>query len=112
MRGSPGACSTSVAKGATRLAPGRRSADHQRDPPHSALWRSLARLSIRARGPRLSRFRSYSTVRCRHRFPVLAFTSANGLATGRRKIEDKDRIKGTVEQAKGAVKEALAACRT
>jgi hypothetical protein len=39
----------SVAKGSARRPSGRRSADHQRDPPHAALWRSLAGLSPRIR---------------------------------------------------------------
>ena len=61
---------------------------------------------------RLSRFRSYPTVRHRHTFMVWDLMSARhwtGHRTKRMKDNsmDKDRIKGTVEQAKGAVKEAV-----
>jgi uncharacterized protein YjbJ (UPF0337 family) len=69
------------------------------------------KISLRVRG-RLSRFRSYPTVRHRHTFTVWALTSARdwtGHRAKRRKDNsmDKDRIKGTVEQAKGEVKEAV-----
>ena len=69
------------------------------------------KISFGVRG-RLSRFRSYPTVRHRHRFTVWALTSARHWTGHRAKrmkdnSMDKDRIKGTVEQAKGAVKEAV-----
>jgi uncharacterized protein YjbJ (UPF0337 family) len=63
-------------------------------------------------GVRLSRFRSYPTARHRHTFTVWDLMSARhwtGHRTKRMKDNsmDKDRIKGTVEQAKGEVKEAV-----
>ena len=59
--------------------------EHQAGPPAAMKsGHSLLKTSLGARGP-LSRFRSYPTVRYRHRFAVLAFTSANGLATWCRK---------------------------
>ena len=69
------------------------------------------KISFGVRG-RLSRFRSYPTVRHRHRFTVWALTSARHWTGHRAKrmkdnSMDKDRIKGTVEQAKGEVKEAV-----
>src|SRR5271155_1289369 len=62
---------------------------------------------------RLSRFRSYLAARQRHRFAVMALTPAEqwtgGAAAKTEDLEimDKDRIKGSVEQAKGSVKEAV-----
>jgi uncharacterized protein YjbJ (UPF0337 family) len=68
------------------------------------------KISFGVRG-RLSRFRSYPTVRHRHTFTVWDLTSARHWTGHRAKrmkdnSMDKDRIKGAVEQAKGAVKEA------
>jgi hypothetical protein len=59
------------------------------------------KISFGVRG-RLSRFRSYPTVRHRHRFRVWALTSARHWTGHRAKrmkdnSMDKDRIKGTVE---------------
>jgi uncharacterized protein YjbJ (UPF0337 family) len=60
----------------------------------------------------LSRFRSCLAARQRDRFAVIALKPANNRLAVRPQnrgleIMDKDRIKGSVEQAKGAVKEAV-----
>jgi hypothetical protein len=73
-----------------KVRPSPMTTDHQRDPPHAALWRSLARLPIRARGC-LSRFRSYPT-----------------LCDAKLEIEGRnEKAAGKVENAVGGVKDAL-----
>ena len=59
--------------------------EHQAGPPAAMKsGHSPVKTSLGARGP-LSRFRSYPTVRYRHKFAVLALTSADGLAAWCRK---------------------------